>query len=201
MAFQLDVTSYRNVHRRTLRISFGTALFIGTIGAVLIGSLVTDQMGRPTPPSFAIATILYSLAAVFFAIPVLMVATLSRNLRRAIAREQGKTLWLVADDRGMRIPLLILTEPGFSRLLLAGESELWLSWNEITAWVVRGAVAERQPEHLLSIQSEAPLLQGMKHVGIFREALGSREAEWLVYVKEHLAAKLEHEKKGWLSAG
>ena len=201
MAFQLDVTSYLDVHRRTLKVSFATAVFIGTVGAFLIGSLVTDQLRRPETPSGPLLVILSMLALVFLMLPILMVGALSKNLRTAMAQARGKPLLFVADEWGLQIPLLILTEPVFSRLLAERQSELRVPWSDVTGWLVQGAVADRQPQHLLSLRSESERLRGIRNFGILRAAIGASESELLDEVKKYMSGNLEYEKRGWLSAG
>lgn len=206
MPIQTDVSFIRTLHLRALRLSYFLSIGMGGVGGSLIGSLALDLAKRPDSPSVLSLGLLGTLSLALFLLPVCLVHGLSAPLRRALRMTAGLSLHFTADDLGLHIPALLLTDPAFSHLVDENRATLFIPWKDIAAWEVREARGNAGPRHHLQVSGSTERYgrrsdggPAWKETGfaLARAPLAKIETELLARVREQVAGGVQEEAKGW----
>ncbi len=205
MPLQIEVSSIRKAHSRVLAAGYLLSAFIGCAGGTLIAAMALDLSRRPE--GVGSLGLLALFAGLLFFVPVTLMHFIAEPLRRALRDVKGESLYVVAEEKGLRIPTLLLTDPAFSRLLKAGETTLVLPWKDIEYWEVRGARGDMGPQFFVRVSGESSAYgkpsAGSSPVwresgfGIARAPFGEKEKELLALVRAKVATGVHVEVKSW----
>jgi hypothetical protein len=183
--------------RRYEIMKIAAAGFCFGAGGILL-SIVYPDLGSPDPAKAHLARLFLGVGlAVTFLIVATVVPIVSATTRRALALTLGRGQELRLDDKGIEIPLWLLTQPAFFRCVEAGKVHLFIPWSDLVGWSIETGVGDARSQHLLTVAGESaiygkgPLLVlGAPCFGILRAPLARDEARLLEAARRHLGCPI-----------
>jgi hypothetical protein len=199
MAVRVEVSALVAQYRTGVWVSVGASAGLGALSAALLGSIAFDLGKRPEGLSSTAFAFLFLLALLLFVFPPVLSLVLSSPLRKALRELRGRQLWFAADENGLTVPFVLLTDPAYSRVLKAGMTDVFIPWKDITSWKAKESSLVLQAHYRLEVAGESASLgerapgQGPLWIrngfGIWRQPMVNEEKDLLALVDSRLGVR------------